>query len=112
MSFDESNGSQVEYLDESVVGKEDPPRDTLKHLATGEIRPQEDKDTGKEDLQDDAAKSSADTLNVDVQATPTADHQGGSAAHKGGSAAYTWPFGTSTMGQPKHGPKKHGPSTA
>ena len=25
---------------------------------------------------------------------------------------YTWPFGTSTMGRPKHGPKKHGPSTA
>ena len=58
---------------ESVVGKEDPPCDAIKHLAIGEIRPQEDKDTRKEDLQDDAAKSSADTLDADVQATPTAD---------------------------------------
>jgi len=55
-------------------------------LATGEIRPQEDKETGKEDLQDDVAKSSADTLDVDVQATPTVNQQGGSTAHQGGSA--------------------------
>ena len=66
MSFDESNGSQVEHLDESVVGKEDPPCHAIKHLATREIRPQEDKEIGKEDLQDDAAKSSADTLDADV----------------------------------------------
>jgi len=49
-------------------------------LATGEIRPQENKDTEKEDPQDAAAKSSADTLDADVQATPIADQQGGSAA--------------------------------
>ena len=80
VSFDESNGSQVEHLDESVVGNEDPLCDAIKHLATREIKPQENMDIGKEDPQDDAAKSSADTLDGDVQATPTADQQGGSAA--------------------------------
>jgi hypothetical protein len=73
MSFDESNGSQVEHLDESVLGKEEPPCDAIKHLATGEIRTQENKDTEKEDPQDAAAKSSADNLEADVQATPIAD---------------------------------------
>jgi hypothetical protein len=24
---------------------------------------------------------------------------------------YRWPFGTNTMGQPRHGTKKHGPGT-
>jgi hypothetical protein len=26
-------------------------------------------------------------------------------------ATYRWPFGTNTMGQPRHGTKKHGPGT-
>jgi len=87
VTFDESNGSQVEHLDESVVGKKDPPCDAIKHLATGEIRPQEDKETRKEDLQDDVAMSSADTLDADVQGTPTVNQQGGSTTQQGGSAA-------------------------
>ena len=43
--FDESNGSQVEQVDSSVVGKEDPPCEVIKQLAIGDIRPQEDKVT-------------------------------------------------------------------
>jgi len=42
VTFDESNGSQVEQVDSSVVGKEDPPCDAIKQLAIGDIRPQED----------------------------------------------------------------------
>jgi hypothetical protein len=42
VTFDESNGSQVEQVDSSVVGKEDPPCEVIKQLAIGDIRPQED----------------------------------------------------------------------
>jgi hypothetical protein len=38
-------GSQVEQVDSSVVGKEDPPCDALKQLAIGDIRPQKDEVT-------------------------------------------------------------------
>ena len=41
MTFDESNGSQVEQVDSSVVGKEDPSCEAIKQLAIGDIRPQE-----------------------------------------------------------------------
>ena len=43
--FDESNGSQVEQVDSSVVGKEDPPCEVIKQLSIGDIRPQEDEVT-------------------------------------------------------------------
>jgi hypothetical protein len=39
VTFDESNGSQVEQVDSSVVGKEDPPCEAIKQLAIGDIRP-------------------------------------------------------------------------
>jgi hypothetical protein len=37
VSFDESNGSQVEQVDSSVVGKEDPLCEAIKQLAIGDI---------------------------------------------------------------------------
>jgi transposase InsO family protein len=37
VSFDESNGSQVEQVDASVVGKEDPLCEAIKQLAIGDI---------------------------------------------------------------------------
>jgi hypothetical protein len=37
--FDESNGTQVEQVDSSVVRKEDPPCEAIKQLAIGDIRP-------------------------------------------------------------------------
>ena len=42
VTFDESNGSQVEQVDLSVVIKEDQPCEAIKQLAIGDIRPQED----------------------------------------------------------------------
>jgi hypothetical protein len=39
MTFDEFNDSQVEQVDSSVVGKEDPPCEAIKQLAIGNIRP-------------------------------------------------------------------------
>ena len=41
MTFDESNGSQVEQVDSSVVGNEEPPCEAIKQMAIGDIRPQE-----------------------------------------------------------------------
>ena len=60
VTFDESNGSQVEQVDSSVVGKEDPPCEAIKQLAIGDIRPQEDEVTEVVVPQVAAAPISAD----------------------------------------------------
>jgi hypothetical protein len=86
VTFNESNGSQVEQIDASVVGKEDLPREAIKQMATGDIRPIEEQAT-EEDSQAIAAPISADVLDVDVQHMPAGQKQGGSAAHQGSSAA-------------------------
>ena len=39
VTFDESNGSQVEQVDPNVVGKEDPPCEAIKQMAIGDVRP-------------------------------------------------------------------------
>ena len=44
VTFDESNGSQVEQVDSSVVGKENPPCEAFKQLAISDIRPQEEEE--------------------------------------------------------------------
>jgi hypothetical protein len=49
MTFDESNGSQVEQIDASFVGKEDPPREVIKQMSTGDVRPIEDQAIEEED---------------------------------------------------------------
>ena len=49
VTFDESNGSQVEQVDSNVVGNEDPPQDAIKQMAIGDIRPQEDETNEEED---------------------------------------------------------------
>jgi hypothetical protein len=45
ITFDESNASQVEQVDSSIVAKEDPPCEAIKKLAISDIRPQEDEAT-------------------------------------------------------------------
>ena len=42
MTFDESNGSQVEQVDSSVIEKENPSCEAIKQLTIDDIRPQED----------------------------------------------------------------------
>jgi hypothetical protein len=49
VTFDESNGSQVEQIDASVVGKDDLPQEAIKQMATGNVRPIEDQATEEED---------------------------------------------------------------
>ena len=62
--FDESNSSQVEQVDLSVIGKEDPPCEAIKQLAIGDIRPQEDQATEVEVPQVAAAPISTDIADV------------------------------------------------
>ena len=40
VTFDESNGSQVEQVDPNVLGNEEPPCEAIKRMAIGEVRPQ------------------------------------------------------------------------
>ena len=70
MTFDESNGSQVEQVDSSVIGKEDQPCEAIKQLAIGDIRPQEDEVTEVEVPQAADEQSSADLPNAEGEPTP------------------------------------------
>jgi hypothetical protein len=44
LMFDESNGSQVEQVDELCVGKDVPAEKAIRKMAIGEIKPQEEDD--------------------------------------------------------------------
>ena len=89
VTFDESNGSQVEQVDSSVVGKEDPPCEAIKQLAIGDIRPQEEEVTEVEVPQVAAAPISADVPDATLQQASTTTSERGSATLEGNSAAPT-----------------------
>jgi hypothetical protein len=42
VTFDESNGSQVEHVDKLCVGKDIPVEKAIKKMVIGEVKPQED----------------------------------------------------------------------
>jgi hypothetical protein len=44
LTFDESNGSQVEQVDELCVGKDVPAEKAIKKMVIGEVKPQEEDD--------------------------------------------------------------------
>jgi hypothetical protein len=44
LTFDESNGSQEEQVDELCVGKDVPAEKAIRRMAIGEIKPQEEDD--------------------------------------------------------------------
>jgi hypothetical protein len=85
--FNESNSSQVEQVDSSVVGKEDPPCDVIKQLAIGDIRPQEDEVTEVVVPQAVDEQVFANIPDTEGEQTPAENLDSGSAAHKGGSAS-------------------------
>ena len=89
VTFYESNGSQMEQVDSSVVGKEDPPCEAITQLAIGDITPQEDEVTEVVVPQVAVAPISADIPNAKQQQTPTATPAHGSAALESGSATPT-----------------------
>ena len=80
MTFNESNGSQVEQVNSSVVGKKDPPCEAIKQLIIGDIRPQEDEATEVEVPQVAAASISADVPDTTLQQPPAATPECGSDA--------------------------------
>jgi hypothetical protein len=90
--FDESNGSQVEQVDASVVGKEDPPCEAIKQLAIGDIRPQEDEAIDLVGPLTAAEEVSADVPDAEGEQTPAAVQQGGSAAPPPEAAASWTPI--------------------
>lgn len=71
VTFDESNDSQVEQVDSSVVEKEDPPYEAVKQMAIGDIRPQEDQANDDEDSQAVVAAISANVLHNEMKNTST-----------------------------------------
>ena len=85
VTFDES--SQVEQVDSSVVGKEDPPCDAIKQLAIGDIRPQEDEVTDVVVSQAAGEQVSADVPDIEGEQTPAAAQQSSCATPKSGNAA-------------------------
>ena len=70
VTFDESNGAQVEQVDSSVVGKEDLPCEAIKQLTIGDIRPQGGSTIEVEVPQVAAAPISADVSDAEQQQTP------------------------------------------
>jgi hypothetical protein len=72
VTFDESNGSQVEQVDSSVIGKKDPPCDAIKQLTIDDIRPQEDEVTDLMDPQVAEEQISADIPDAEEEQTPIA----------------------------------------
>jgi hypothetical protein len=51
LTFDESNGSQVEQVDLNIVGNEKPSCEAIKQLAIGNVRPAEAQEEDEEQLQ-------------------------------------------------------------
>jgi hypothetical protein len=51
LSFDESNGSQVEQVDLNVVGNEKPSCEVIKQLAIGDVRPVEAQEEDENQVQ-------------------------------------------------------------
>jgi hypothetical protein len=71
ITFDESNNSQVEQVDASVVGKEDLLCEAIKQLAIGDIRPQDDEATDLVGPLAAVEEVSADVPNDEGEQTPT-----------------------------------------
>ena len=86
LPYDAFNGSLVEQDLIHVVGNEEPPCGAIKKIAIDDIRPQEVHATKVEAPQVVAVPNSADNSDVEVQHTPAANQQDGSATPKGGSA--------------------------
>jgi hypothetical protein len=92
MTFNESNGSQVEQVDASVVGKEDLPCEVIKQLSIDDIRPQEDEATDLVVPLVANEEVSTDVPNVEEEQTPAAVQQGGSATPPPGATASPTPI--------------------
>jgi hypothetical protein len=71
VTFDESNGSQVEQVDELCVGKDIPAEKAIKKMTIGEVKPQEEDDEDCEILEELA--STLPTANPGVSGEKSED---------------------------------------
>jgi hypothetical protein len=67
LTFDESNGSQVEQVDEFCVGKDVPAGKAIKKMAIGEVKPQEEDD---EDCEIEESAISPPAVNLEYPEIP------------------------------------------
>jgi hypothetical protein len=68
LTFDESNGSQVEQVDLNVVGNERPSCEAIKQLAIGDVRPVEAQEEDEDQIQASTPLEGPEvTGSVDVQ---------------------------------------------
>ena len=79
LSYDAFNGSLVEQDLIRVVGNEEPPCGATKKMAIDDIRPQDVHATKVEAPQVADVPNSANNSDAEVQHTPAANQQGGSA---------------------------------
>jgi hypothetical protein len=70
LTFDESNGSQVEQVDELCVGKDVPAEKAIKKMAIGEVKPQEEDD---EDCEIEESAVSPPAANPEVSGEKSRD---------------------------------------
>jgi hypothetical protein len=66
LTFDESNGSQVEQVDELCVGKDIPAEKAIKKMTIGEVKPQEEDDEDCEMVEEPASTPPAANPGVSV----------------------------------------------
>jgi hypothetical protein len=87
VTFFESNDSQVEQVDSSIVGNEEPPCEAIKQLSIGDIRPQEDEAIEVEVPQVAATPIFTNVLDAEQQQSPAATPARGSAVPTQSTAA-------------------------
>jgi hypothetical protein len=84
LTFDESNGSQEEQVDELCVGKDVPAEKAIRKMAIGEIKPQEEDDEDCE-IEEAAALPPAANLGVSRENSGDSGFSGNSGEKSGHS---------------------------
>jgi hypothetical protein len=85
VKFDESNGFQVEQVDELCIGKDIPAGKAIKKMAIGEVKPQEEDDEDCEILEEPASTPLAGNPGVSGQKSRDSEIPGNSEENSGNS---------------------------
>jgi hypothetical protein len=85
LTFDESNGSQVEQVDELCVGKDIPAEKAIKKMAIGEIKPQEEDDEDCEMIEEPKSTPPATNPGVSREKSRDSGLPGNSGENSGNS---------------------------
>jgi hypothetical protein len=93
LTFDESNGSQEEQVDELCVGKDVPAEKAIRKMAIGEIKPQEEDD---EDCEVEEAAALPPAANSGVSGEKSGDS--GFSENSGEKSGYSGPAAEASQG--------------